>query len=185
MLEIEAKYALADAWTLEAVLARRGARFIEERTEVDHYFNAPDRDFAVTGEAFRIRQIGRRNLITWKGPRLVAVAKTREEIEIPFADGPEANDQLNTLLTRLGYREVEIVRKLRRVFALEQGCFEVQICIDAVEMVGLFAEVEIVAEPVHFEDAQATLLQLAEELGLTHMERRSYLKMLIEAKSKV
>jgi len=179
MLEIEVKFVLPDATALRSALAARGAPMVEDRTDADHYFNAPDRDFAVTGEAFRIRRIGERNLITWKGPRLQAIAKSREEIEIPFADGDKTAEELCTLLSRLGYRSVAIVRKHRQVYALQVNAADVQVCIDDVENVGSFAEVEIMAEPDARDAAESTLLKLASELGLTQMERRSYLSMLL------
>ena len=52
-------------------------------------------------------------------------------------------------------------------------------CIDDVERVGSFVELEIVAEDSQFEQAKAVVLQLATELGLTTQERRSYLEMLL------
>ena len=65
---------------------RRG----EALREADHYFNAPDRDFARTDEAFRLRRIGAANFVTYKGPKRDAQRKMRTEIEVPLPDGDEA-----------------------------------------------------------------------------------------------
>ena len=57
MLEIEQKFARADFALLERRLKEWGASLGEIHEEADHYFNAPDRDFAQTDEAFRLRRI--------------------------------------------------------------------------------------------------------------------------------
>ena len=179
MLEIEAKYPLPDLQSLETRLLKMGVRFNEERTDADHYFNAPDRDFARTDEAFRVRRIGECNLLTWKGPKLDRETKTRKEIEVPFADGATAAEDLLRLLQELGYRPVAVVRKRRRVYDLDREGYCLHFCLDDVEKVGTFAEIEIVAEDSHFEAAKALLQRVAVELGLIDMERRSYLEMLL------
>ena len=89
MLEVEMKFPAADLPTLAARLEALGARRGETLEEADHYFNAPDRDFARTDEALRIRRIGDHNRITYKGPKRDAVTKTRTEIELPIGDGAE------------------------------------------------------------------------------------------------
>src|SRR4051794_3395801 len=67
MLEIEQKYARADFPALERRLAELGVRPGEEVVEADQYFNGPDRDFARTGEAFRLRRVGKDNFLTYRG----------------------------------------------------------------------------------------------------------------------
>ena len=59
MIEVEVKYPLPDWARVEAVLAW-GWRVVEDRLHVDQYINAPDRDFAATDEALRLRRVGRR-----------------------------------------------------------------------------------------------------------------------------
>ena len=179
MLEIEVKYRLPDRDGLVARLLAAGATRGAERAEADHYFNAPDRDFRRTDEAFRLRRIGPRNVLTYKGPKRAAATKTREEIEVPLADGDAAADVLETLLVKLGYRPVAVVRKTRQGYKLDRDGFAVEACIDDVENVGLFAELEIVAPEADFGRAEAVVLGLAGELGLTDVERRSYLGMLL------
>ena len=58
MLEIEAKYSGGDWSYIEKTLAGWQAVSGDIHTEADIYWNAPDRDFAQTGEAFRLRQMG-------------------------------------------------------------------------------------------------------------------------------
>src|SRR5262249_14549521 len=64
MFEIEQKYSVADFAAIEAKVRSWGAGEPVVQVESDHYFNAPDRDFASTGEAFRLRRIGGDNYLT-------------------------------------------------------------------------------------------------------------------------
>jgi adenylate cyclase class 2 len=58
MLEVEMKFPVVDFATVERCLTAWGARTEALRADVDLYFNSPDRDFAQTDEAFRLRRIG-------------------------------------------------------------------------------------------------------------------------------
>ncbi len=182
MLEIEQKFANADFSAIEKRLAEWQARRGEEHTEADHYFNAPDRDFARTDEAFRLRRIGAANFLTYKGPKHPGAVKIRTELEIPLRDGDEAATQFMKLLAHLGYRAVAVVRKHRQMYHLELGGFALAVCLDEVEQLGRFAEVEIVAPDEQVDAARAVLADTAAALGLTHLERRSYLGLLLEKK---
>jgi pantoate--beta-alanine ligase len=179
MLEIEQKYARADFAALERRLTELGARAGEEVVEADQYFNAPDRDFARTGEAFRLRRVGRDNFFTYKGPRAAHAVKTRTELEIPLPPGDEAAAQHARLLQYLGYRPVAVVRKRRRTFHLDRGGFALTVCLDEVEELGRFAEVEVLAPPEQTEAARTALTGIAHELSLSDVEQRSYLSLLL------
>jgi adenylate cyclase class 2 len=185
MLEIEVKYRVDEFATLESRLAQLGAKLAEERDDADAYFNAPHRDFAQTDEALRIRRIGSRNLITYKGPRIDKQTKTRTEIEVALAEGPQADADIQRLLTLLGFRATAVVKKHRRVFGLERDRFHIEACLDQVEQVGSYAELEIVAEEAKLDAARSLVLKLAPELGLMQVERRSYLELLLEATSRL
>lgn len=184
MLEVEAKYPLQDAVTLIGRLRQLGATLIEDRTDADHYFNAPDRDFATTDEAFRLRRIGNRNFLTYKGPKLDAVTKTRKEIEVAVADGADSAQDLTRLFESLGYRPVAVVRKQRTVYALGRDGFHLEFCFDDVEGVGKFVEIEIMAGDEDYSRARDLLQAMAAELGLGATERRSYFQMLLTANQK-
>src|SRR5712692_1927574 len=114
MVEVEQKFRGVDFTALEQRLRALGAVEGERRSEADHYFNAPDRDFARTDEALRIRRVGTANLVTYKGPKRDLHTKTRTEIEVPLSDGYETADEFARLLVHLGYRPVAVVRKDRR-----------------------------------------------------------------------
>jgi adenylate cyclase class 2 len=178
MLEIEMKFPVADFAPLRQRLADWGA-VGEEREDADHYFNAPDRDFARTDEALRLRRIGAANFVTYKGPKRDAQTKTRTEVEVPLAPGDAVADGFRQLLTHLGYRFVSVVRKRRTLFHLRREGYDLEVCLDDVEGVGRFAELEIQAPESELERGRGVLQRAAAELGLTASERRSYLEMLL------
>ncbi len=179
MLEVEVKYRAADWDRVRAALGGWGAVADPPREDTDHYFNAPDRDFAKTDEAVRLRRIGPANYLTYKGPKRDADTKTRTEVELRLADGAEAAATAVRLLTGLGYRPVAVVTKVRQVYRLTRGGYELEVCLDDVGSVGRFVELEIRAEDNQFEAAKAVVLAAAAELGLTEQERRSYLQLLL------
>ena len=182
MLEIEVKYRADDHTRLNDLLARWGAQLVADRSDADHYLNAPHRDFARTDEALRIRRIGTASVVTYKGPKTDAQTKTRKEIEVPLADGDEPARQMREVFEALGFRPVAVVRKRRRVYELTRDGFSLEICLDDVENVGKYAEVEIIAPEADLDQARAVVLRTASELGLTESERRSYLELLLEKK---
>jgi adenylate cyclase class 2 len=179
--EVEVKYRDVDHGRLARLLAERGAIAKGAVDQEDIYLSHPARDFVATNEAFRIRRLGSQNRITYKGPRRSGPTKTREEIEIAFAEGPEAFRKLLRLMENLGFRPVATVRKRREQFHLGFLDHELEVALDLAEGLGAFAEIEAFATG---EDdlpaAQRAVLALAGELGLSEVEPRSYLRMVLE-----
>jgi adenylate cyclase class 2 len=180
MLEIELKFRVDDFAPIRDRLGDWGASPSEPHVEADHYHNAPDRDFRTTGEAFRLRRIGTRNRLTYKGPKLAGPTKTRTEIEIPLGDGDKTATDGLLLLEKLGFRPTAVVRKVRQEYPIRRDGFELTICLDEVDEIGRFVEVEILAEPAQRGQADAVLQTVAAELGLTTVEPRSYLEMVLK-----
>jgi adenylate cyclase class 2 len=179
--EVEVKYRLVDHDRLERLLAERGAAREPEITQEDVYLRHPSRDFAATNEAFRIRRIGTENRITYKGPRLSGPTKTREEIEISVTSGEVAFNQLLRLFENLGFEPVATVRKSRTSFHLTHNGRALEVVLDRAIGMGNFAEIEaLAASESDLPAAQAAVLMLAEGLGLTEVEPRSYLRMSLE-----
>jgi adenylate cyclase class 2 len=179
MLEVEAKYRLPDPAAVEARLRVWGARVVARHAEADHYLNAPDRDFARTDEALRLRRIGEQNLLTYKGPRRDATSKTRTELEVPCPPGDGAAEAFLKFFAHLGYRPTAVVRKRRTIHEWARDGFTVHACLDDVEGVGRFIELEIVAPDEQYEAARDLVLRIAAELGLGPTETRSYLEQLL------
>jgi adenylate cyclase class 2 len=183
MLEIEQKFRNADFAYLERRLAEWSAALGDAHEEADHYFNAPDRDFAQTDEAFRLRRVGSSNCLTYKGPKQRADVKVRTELEVTLQPGDGAAADMTRLLTHLGYRPVAVVRKRRRQAPLHRDGFAFTVCLDDVEGLGRFAELEVLAPEDRRTDAERAVAALAAELGLSEVERRSYLGLVLAAKA--
>ena len=129
-----------------------------------------------------MRSIGDENRITYKGPRKRGPTKTREEIEIRFADGAEAAGQLRRLFELLGFHPVATIRKHRVMFELTRAGHALEVALDRAESLGDFAEVEMLAPSERdIPEAQSAVLALAAELGLSEVEPRSYLRMALES----
>lgn len=179
-LEVEQKYLLPDAQAVLKRLASLGVQLGEAVEQADLYFGHPSRSFRETDEALRIRRVGEANVITYKGPRLDAQTKTRQEIELPLASGVEAFRQFATLLEALGFVRVFDVRKQRQTAALHWQGEDVELALDNVAGLGQFLELEILTTPERLETAQSALASLAKFLELSASERRSYLEMTLE-----
>lgn len=180
--EVEQKFPAVDVPRLEKKLAGLAAREGETVSQVDQYFAHPARDFAQTDEALRIRQVGQENFVTYKGPKLDAATKTRRELELPLPPGKAGFESFAELLQALGFRPVAAVRKRRRQLSLEWEGKHFEVAIDAVDDVGNFVELELLADESELAAAKGSLASLAAALDLHGSERRSYLEMLLEGK---
>lgn len=178
--EVEQKYRVDDLAALAHGLAGRGATPGPAEFQVDTYFGHPCRDFARTDEALRIRTVGSRSFVTYKGPRIDATTKTRRELELPLSSSDSGGMQLAELLTALGFSEVAVVRKSRRSFALSHAGRNIVLCLDEVDHVGSYLELELTADESDLDGARDVIASLAAELQLAAAERRSYLELLLE-----
>lgn len=180
MYEVELKFPLSDPDRILAELESLGAQRLPAVEQRDAYFAHPVRDFGETDEALRIRCVGEHNVVTYKGPKIDPQTKTRQEIEIPFADGAATADQLAELLTRLGFRSVRTVAKRRTPFRLVWENRELDVAFDELAGLGAFLEIELLADENGRNAARDCILRLAERLQLRNSERRSYLCLLLE-----
>ena len=178
--EVEQKHCVSDMSALVKRLSDHGARMGETIEQSDQYFAHPCRDFAKTDEALRIRTVGDKSFVTYKGPKLDTTTKTRREIELPLDPEDADGSQFAELLAALGFTPVAVVRKRRRKFEISANGHEVEGALDDVDKVGSFVELELQADDSTLEEAKRTISKLATELGLGPSERRSYLEMLLE-----
>lgn len=165
MLELEMK-AKIDTYTRGRVnqILRR-AEFIEEKIEEDIYFSSPIKDFKETDEALRVRYSNNKVILTYKGPKLDKVSKSREEYEA-FVSG-----EIEQILQKLGYKEVLKVKKKRKVYRYK----EYIISIDEVEDLGEYLEVELKSDNLRDVEKIEGLFNLL----FLDSERRSYLELLL------
>jgi adenylate cyclase class 2 len=178
-IEIEAKAYAKNLKEIEQRILDIGAKFTWEGEQVDIYYNHPKRDFAKTDEACRIRDVEDGTFFTYKGPKIDSITKTREEIKVQVED----SSSICEILLKLGFKKVLKVKKHRKKFLLD----ELKICLDSVENLGDFVEVETsVSSDVPQKkvlEIRDNILKTMKEWGLTELERKSYLELLLAKSS--
>lgn len=174
MYEVEVKVP-AD---LDAVRGRLQALDAEARGTVeqaDTYYDHPDRSFAETDEALRVRRAGDSAVLTYKGPKVDATSKTRRELETAIAN-PEAAE---ALLQALDFDPVATVEKRRERYALDGYT----VTLDTVENVGEFVEVEAAGQAADIDELRTGANAVLERIGLDPDDgvRAAYLELLLDA----
>ena len=179
-MEAECKFRVRDAVEIRVRLKEQGAVFVRCEKHRDTYLRHPSRDFRKTDEALRIREVDGTPFITYKGPRLAGPIKIRPEIELPMVNG--TTDDWLKIWGLLGFVVALTVPKTREVYTLELSHRSVTITLDFLESIGYFAEIErIVDDQCDIEQAQMDIQSVGQRLGLSHVEPRSYLSMLLES----
>jgi len=176
MIEVEVKAHATNLDEIEKKVIEIGASRMGEEYQEDLYFNAPHRDFAQTDEALRIRKTKSENsektYITYKGPKMDELSKTRKEIEVAVEDPSNVAE----ILQNLSFRAVAMVRKNRTIYTLD----ELIITLDQVHGVGDFVEIE--KETAEGEDTEEALNQIFatySKIGIENgFERSSYLELM-------
>ncbi|WP_292881451.1 class IV adenylate cyclase [Methanobrevibacter sp. UBA188] len=172
MIEVEVKAKIDSFEEMEKRLENLGAIKSKKEFQEDIYFASPIVDFAQTDEALRIRTTNNNIFITYKGPKLNKDAKTRKEVEMSIESAGKAKD----IFEEIGFKEVRTVRKNRQYYTYEN--FEISL--DDVEGLNPYMEIEISLEDGNdYDDAQKSIFELFEKLGITEgFERTSYLELL-------
>lgn len=179
MYEVELKFRLADAEPVIRRLASIGAEPRDSQEQTDMYFNHPARDFERTDEALRLRTVGTRQIVTYKGPVVDSQTKTRREIEVPL-EGPDGAEKFAEILRLLGFRPVREVRKRRQSYQCAWGARAFEIALDEVAGLGHFIEIETQADEAGRAAAIEAILAFAAPFQLGFPEKKSYLCLLLE-----
>lgn len=188
MLEIECKAALrgVDETGLLRRIRALGFSPEYERRETDLYYNGAFCDFRKTDEALRVREHTQggvtRARVTYKGPKTDAASQTRLELETAVEDAAV----MRAILEALGYVPALAVSKARRGYAGSGAYADVHLCLDTVDGLGVYLELEIVApgdlDAQKKESRVNLLLSLLDRLGIPaeNRTRSSYLELLME-----
>jgi len=168
-LEVEVKGKVEDLKTVEAKAKALGFSFVGVEEHSDIYYRHPLRDFAKTDEAIRVRTVNGKRVLTYKGPKVDKVSKTREEIEV------EVDGDMPKVLEKLGFSPVTEVAKVRRIYT--KG--DIEVCLDDVRDVGTYVEVE--CKSTNLEETRARVMAVVKALGIKDkdLERNSYLQLLL------
>lgn len=175
MIEIEVKAGVEDPKLMERSIIELGATPIGIETQADTYYNAPYRDFGKTDEAIRIRIQDGKSILTYKGPKMDTISKTRKEIQTEIKDA----DNMGNILSSLGFFPVATVSKRRKNFRF--GDF--YISLDEVRDLGHFIELEIaVKDSKNYQEKVESIFKFIAKLGIKREStiRKSYLEMILE-----
>jgi len=169
MLEVEVKARVKDLKAVEIKVKAMGFSLEGTEEHSDVYFKHPARDFARTDETLRVRTVNGRSVLTYKGPKLDKVSKTREEVEV------ELKGDMVRVLDRVGFTPVLIVTKVRKVYRKA----DIEVCLDDVEGLGTYVEVECMSKDL--EATRDRVMSVIKALGIPDnaLERRSYLELLL------
>ena len=176
MYEVELKVR-ADHDEVREQLDEADATLVGTAEQGDVYYDAPDRNFAETDEALRVRtertDEETETRLTYKGPLVEQASKTREEAKTTVGD----SDALSDILSGLGYEPAAEVHKERTRFRMR----EYTVTLDRVDGLGEFVEVETEVEN-DIETAREGARDVMETIGLDPDEqiRTSYLGLLLE-----
>lgn len=180
MIEVEIKIPVGDLEEVREGLQRKG--FVHERSliEKDTYFDGGINGIRKSGEALRVRQIIHCDTgeiiseINFKGKKMDSVSMSRPEYETTVGDGEIAGK----IFEAAGFFPVKpMVVKKREMLVFG----EMRACLDEVEGLGTFLELEIMAED---ESSKAVALEKIERIlkalghGMEETTRVSYLTQL-------
>jgi adenylate cyclase class 2 len=140
--ETEVKLRVADPEQGRKTVMRIGAMPMQPRHfEENAFIDDEAGSVLARGSLLRIRRVGGKGLLTFKGPRKVVEGlKQREEIEVIVPD----SDNLERLFAALGYAPIFRYQKYREVYRWR----EVEIVVDETP-IGTFLEIEGDVKGIH------------------------------------
>ena len=156
-VEIEAKLKIDSLAQVERKLAELGAEFVAEQAQTDSHLDDAGANLTSTDRCLRLRRqvvdSNEQYFLTYKGDKQESSFKRRREIETEISDA----DSMCKLLSELGYEEVLVVEKKRRLWRLDR-C---EVALDELPLLGCFVEVEGLDETV--------IADVQERLGLSSL----------------
>ena len=179
MIEVEIKAFVKNITKIEECLLKNDFIKGAHIKESDYYFDNEVHEIRNNDQALRIRCSHdlvtdvQQNFVTFKGPKMDEESMTRKEIEIQIDDA----DACIEIFSSLGYKNVYPVIKERQYYHKDY----MTACIDQVEKLGCFLELEIIVETESEKnDALEQIISTIESFGYDKQEiiRKSYLSML-------
>jgi adenylate cyclase class 2 len=136
--EIEAKLKVGSLPEIERKLAELSAEFLAEQRQTDYHFDDASGTLTKTDRCLRLRRqiVGESEIyfLTFKGTKEKSNFKKRQEIEIEIKEP----DSAKKLLSALGYKEVLVIEKKRRLWHLD----DCEVALDELPLLGCFVEIE-------------------------------------------
>jgi adenylate cyclase class 2 len=162
-VEVEKKFAVAEPAELRARLRQLGAEPGAEVRQVDAYYNAPHRDFLLSGvisEWLRVRTDDHGGSIAFK--RFHPVGSARPTHADEFETRVDDVEAVRRLLEALDFRPLVTVEKSRTAYRLA----DVEVVFDHVVGAGDFVEFEFTGDADGVADATARLEEFIASLGV-------------------
>lgn len=186
MIEAEVKLPVRDLEEVKKQLIQKGFVPLSHIQEKDVYFDDAQGQIRANGQALRIRKTmdmktgSTAGQINFKGKKIDTLTMTRQELE-SIVDKADICIQI---LEAVGFHKV-FPKVIKDRTMLQYG--EMTACLDQVEGLGDFLELEILVDREEQKDAaQERIASVLETLGYSMADtvRRSYLSMLQEKQEK-
>ena len=156
-IEIEAKLKVESHKEVIEKLTELGAEFFQEQSQTDYYFDDADRTLTKTDRCLRLRRLQtdqtEKIFLGYKGAKERNRFKRRQEIELAIEDA----DSAQKLFSELGYKQVLVIEKKRRIWQLGR-C---EVALDELPLLGSFVEIEGPEEE--------RIADVQKKLGLAHL----------------
>jgi len=165
MKEIEIKAKLKDRGAVMRKLTDLGCEFEPEVTQSDTVYSlvAGSVEVYMSNKNFlrlRVKNSGK-VLFTIKQPQKNHLDKIEYETEVT------SRDSMEKAILLMGYQKAVVVNK-KRIVAHYEGC---EICIDEIEGLGVFIEMEKLVEDGDAEKIQEELFNFFETIGISRDDR--------------
>ena len=174
-VELKLRYDRAEREKLAERLRDEGFKACGAENQEDRYLTPKHRNIFMEDEALRVRRSGNASWsLNYKGKNTGGKLHERPELETAVGDG----ETLLAILKGLDFTELITVRKSRTVFT--KG--HITVCVDEVEGLGDFIEVEVMAEDGEATRARETIETVAKSMTLETAvpEPKNYPRLLLE-----
>lgn len=182
MIEVEIKLKIDNIEVIRRKLINLGFSECDTLTEIDTYFDNKIGEIRSSDSALRIREtINHTNAshlcqVNFKGKKYDNISMTRPEFETLIED----KAAMMGILKGLGYSPVQpIVKKLRRELVMSN----INACLDTVDGLGDYLEIEIVIDSEEDKDRELERIQnILSKIGYSMADTttRSYLSQLCD-----
>lgn len=194
MIEVEVKVQISDPALMRKKFEENQGSYKFSLVHEDTYYNMPKglRDFKQTDEALRLRKSSRYNksnpdiiqeveyFITYKGRKLDALTKTREEIDIKIED----IKKMKKMLESLEFQEILTIKKERELYIFDYNNYKIEALIDYLpDLKQHFVEVEYLANTSEeIKDSRSILFDFLSLFDIKKEEsiRKSYLELIVD-----
>ena len=177
MIEVEVKLKIDNRNSVEEQLVAQGFELHKRLKETDTYFDGGLYGIKKSGQALRVRKTvdymtgAEESELNFKGEKIDNISMARAEFETEVRDG----DVAMKILEAIGFHKAE-PRVVKERWLMSRG--DVHACLDEVEGLGSFLELEILVENEESRpEALARIEEILMSLGYTMKDttRVSYL----------